>query len=115
MSLNRRASLPGTCEETHYDFVDYKQFRAHFPGPQVVEHHSYFSDHKLGIREHVRVERWHRRGEIGRGGFGTVHLEIEEKEHPPQVRAVKEIPKAKCGQETLAEILTMAKMSKVWC
>lgn len=61
----------------------------------------------------MKVERWKRRKEIGRGGFGIVYLE---EDGTGKCRAVKEVPKMMGRESTidpLREITAMASFSKI--
>lgn len=112
MTSSSRGSLLGYYNETGDDFIDSYQLRALFTGP-FVEHHSRISDVSRGIRNQLEIKQWRRVREIGRGGFGTVHLETE---RGGAVRAVKEIPKYTHKTRTmdhLREILAMAHFSAV--
>ncbi|KAL8866503.1 MAG: hypothetical protein Q9174_006267, partial [Haloplaca sp. 1 TL-2023] len=98
-------------ESTGDDMIDSFELPARIE-PSFVEHSYRFNDVSRGIRNAVCVERWSRKGELGRGGFGTVYLEFEEK---GSVRAVKELAKH-TGRiktiEVLREVLAMANFSK---
>ena len=100
-------------ETTGDDLIDSFQLHVRIE-PSFVEHAYRFNDVSQGIRNAVCVERWSRNKELGRGGFGTVYLETEDK---GSVRAVKEVPKYSGRAKTmdfLREVLAMAHFSKVW-
>lgn len=86
----------------------------------------YTSDYGLQIspatsirQDVVRVSetRWFRDKEIGCGSFGTVWLEVDQKEGgAASTRAVKELRKSlmqKCGIDYRRELLALAKLSEV--
>lgn len=71
-----------------------------------------YIEHQLGGEEAART-RWCFGREIGRGGFGVVHLQTEQRSG--QLRAVKTITKATipAGLDYRRELLTMAMLAKV--
>ncbi len=78
-----------------------------------VEQRRTFSDRRRGLRNVVEVKTWRRTRELGRGGFGTVHLEEDDQGN---ARAVKEVPKSMGKHPTISplrEILAMAAFSNV--
>lgn len=106
-----KRNLQGDFIETGDDFIDSKQLRVYFPRPDVAEHQYIYSNVSAGIRRQRRSEIWRRQRELGRGGFGTVQLEMEKS---GRLRAVKLIPKTIIQTvDYLREILAMAKMSEV--
>ncbi|KAL8969166.1 MAG: hypothetical protein Q9183_002124 [Haloplaca sp. 2 TL-2023] len=108
--LTHQAQESGS-EITGDDFIDSFQLPVRIE-PSYVEHTYRFTDVARGIRNETRVERWSRRQELGRGGFGTVYMETEKK---GSVRAVKELPKHAGRGKTmdfLPEVLAMAHFSK---
>ena len=80
--------------------------------PTLIEHRVPYSSRELGIRRGVRIEQWVIERKIGRGGFGTVHLQREKETN--RVRAVKEIPHTTNATiDPLRELTAMAVLSKV--
>lgn len=99
-------------QETGDDFVDLFQITARWTDVGV-EHTRRRTDRRRGIRNAVTVERWERKQEVGRSGFGTVHLE---KREDGQLRAIKMVPKVAGRARTLdhlREILAMAYFTRV--
>jgi hypothetical protein len=108
----------GLLLSTGDDLLDFWQYRAYFEtveGATYTEHHELFSDSSRRIRNQLEIKRWKRGREIGRGGFGTVYLEEEDKEEG-QLRAVKIVQRRTDKQkviEYLREVLAMANLSRV--
>ena len=99
-------------EDTGDDFIDSFQLPVRFVDAHT-EHGRRITDVRRGIRNATIVERWSRVKVLGRGDFGTVHLESD---HHGRVRAVKEVPKRTGRTRTidyLREVLAMAHFSKV--
>lgn len=94
------------------NLIDSFQWPAKF-NDSSVEHARRVTDRRAGIRNGLRVERWSREGELGRGGFGTVYLE---RESGGAERAVKQVKKQIGKGRTMAylkEVLAMAALTKV--
>ena len=100
------------------DLIDHFKLEAeHFS--DYILHTEYFSDPVRGLRK-VKVEkRWYRQQNTGRGGFGTVWLEVQRDNLGGTAqRAVKEIDKNYMQAVKLdyqRELLALAKLSKVQC
>lgn len=79
-----------------------------------VEHHITFSDRRRNIRRGKKLKRWKTTREIGRGGFGIVYLQEEEKSQ--KLRAVKQLLRPASQENSLSplrELTAMATLSKV--
>lgn len=68
------------------DYIDHYRLKAEILNERTT-HVKEFSDATKGIRRAQRLETWLRKRELGRGGFGEVHLEQEEQSG--SLRAVK--------------------------
>lgn len=80
----------------------------------LVEHHITFSDRRRNIRRGTKLKRWKTKHEIGRGGFGIVYLQEEEKSQ--KLRAVKQLLRPASQENSLnplRELTAMATLSKV--
>ncbi|KEF61421.1 CAMK protein kinase [Exophiala aquamarina CBS 119918] len=81
--------------------------------PDYVEHHIVFSDRRRNIRRGKKLKRWKTMREIGRGGFGIVYLQEEEKSQ--KLRAVKQLLRPASQESSLnplRELTAMATLSK---
>ena len=63
-------------QDTGDDFIDSFQLPVRFT-EHHTEHARRITDVSRGIRNATYVERWSRKRELGRGGFGTVYLESD--------------------------------------
>lgn len=77
-----------------------------------VVHRIPFSDRSRGIRRKIRKETWTNIRELGRGGFGVVRLQQEQR--TKQLRAVKEVSHLSASLiDPLRELVAMAELAKV--
>src|SRR6266487_2783939 len=101
-----------------HDLDDYKLETAFQKDPECVLHTSYKADRVKGICKAAVVEKWARQKYVGRGSFGSVHLEmLMECNHTTQAthRAVKQLYKADLARTKIdfkKELIALTKFSR---
>jgi hypothetical protein len=97
------------------DLEDYKLETTFEREAGCILHTSWMQDRARGLRK-VRVkDRWHRKGEIGVGSFGTVYLEATEDGRQRAVKAVRKrlAERFKVDHKRELAALTVLSRSKV--
>ena len=95
--------------KTQSDLVEWYELETEF-FQDYVRHTKYVG--KAKNRNQKVMENWSNCGELGRGGFGVVHKQIQET--TGHCRAVKTIDKRPCPKADYSrELLVMAILAKV--